>query len=168
MNLRPTESAQSAPATAPIIKAPLALTAAHAGVIATKPATTPDAAPRLVAWPSRIFSTSNQESNAAVVAPIVFRSANPAVPFDATAEPALKPNHPNHKRAAPSITKGKLCGRIGIFPKPTRFPKIRARANPAAPALICTAVPPAKSSAPRSFAIQPPVFATNSSKANTQ
>ena len=31
-----------------------------------------------------------------------------------------------------------------------------------------TAVPPAKSSAPRSFAIQPPVFATKSSKAKTQ
>ena len=43
------------PATKPIAKAPLAPTAAHAGVIATRPATTPDAAPRLVAWPSRTF-----------------------------------------------------------------------------------------------------------------
>jgi len=49
LNFRPTESAHSAPATAPIIKAPLALTAAQAGVIATRPATTPEAAPRLVA-----------------------------------------------------------------------------------------------------------------------
>ena len=136
MNLRPTDSAQSAPAITPIISAPLALTAAHAGVIATRPATTPDAAPRLVACPSRIFSTSSHDRTAAVVAPIVLRSANPAVPFDPTADPALNPNQPNHNRAAPSITKGKLCGRIGTFPKPTRLPRIIARANPAAPALM--------------------------------
>ena len=148
--------------------APLAFTAAHAGVMATRPATTPEAAPRLVACPSRIFSTSSHASTAAVVAPIVLRSAKPAVPFAATAEPALKPNQPNQSSAAPSMTSGKLCGRIGTFPKPIRLPSMSASANPAAPALICTAVPPAKSSAPRSFAIQPPVFATKSSNAKTQ
>ena len=90
-----------------MISAPLASTAAHAGVIATRPATTPDAAPRLVACPSRIFSTNNQASSAATVAPIVFSSASPAVPLDATADPALKPNQPNQRSAAPSITSGR-------------------------------------------------------------
>ena len=151
-----------------MMSAPEALTAAHAGVIATKPATTPEAAPRLVACPSRSFSTRSHANTAAAVAPIVLRRAKPAVPFDAIADPALKPNQPNHKRPAPSITSGRLCGRIGIFPNPTRFPNTRANAKPAAPALMCTAVPPAKSSAPRSFAIQPPVFATKSSNAKTQ
>ena len=38
------------------------------------------------------------------------------------AEPALKPNQPNHSRPAPSITRVRLCGRIGSLPKPTRVP----------------------------------------------
>ena len=38
--------------------APSGLTAPQAGVMATRPATTPEAAPREVAWPSRIFSTT--------------------------------------------------------------------------------------------------------------
>ena len=136
MNFKPTDNAQRIPARAPIISAPLALTAAHAGVIATRPATTPDAAPRLVACPSRIFSTSSQASSAATVAPIVFSSASPAVPLDATADPALKPNQPNQRSAAPSITSGSECGRITSLRQPTRFPRIIAKANPAAPALI--------------------------------
>ena len=41
------------------------------GVIATRPATTPEAAPSEVAWPSRIRSTSSQPSVAAPVATIV-------------------------------------------------------------------------------------------------
>ena len=43
-----------------------------------------------------------------------------------------------------------LCG------QPRRLPTIRATASPAAPALTWTAVPPAKSRAPRVLAIQPP------------
>ena len=96
------------PATSPIRRAPLAETDAHAGVIATSPATTPDAAPKLVACPSRIFSTSSHARTAATVAAIVLSRASPAVQLEATAEPALKPNHPNHRSAAPNITKGKL------------------------------------------------------------
>ena len=38
-----------------------------------------------------------------------------AMPLAATAEPALKPNQPNHSRPAPSMTSGRLCGRIGSF-----------------------------------------------------
>ena len=59
---------------------------------------------------------------------------------------------------------GKLEGRSSIFPKPIRFPKTRARAKPAAPALMWTAVPPAKSSALILVAIKPPPLASWSPK----
>ena len=39
--------------------------------MATRPATTPEAAPSEVAWPSRIFSTISQPSMAVQVAPRV-------------------------------------------------------------------------------------------------
>jgi hypothetical protein len=68
-----------------------------------------------------------------------------AWPPEVSAEPALKPNQPNHSSAAPSITSGTLCGRIGSFLKPTRLPSTSAQANAPAPELISTAVPPAKS-----------------------
>ena len=91
--------------------------------------------------------------------------------FDATAEPALNPNQPNHSRPAPSMTSVRLCGRMGSLPKPIRLPSTSASARPAAPALMCTAVPPAKSRALRSLAIQPPALsapAVAPSKAKTQ
>ena len=120
-------------------------TAEQAGVMATRPATTPEAAPSDVEWPSRIFSTRSQPSVAAAVATRVLTQATAAVLLAASAEPALKPNQPNHSRPAPIMTSGRLCGRIASRPKPRRLPSTRARARPAAPALMCTAVPPAKS-----------------------
>ena len=45
-----------------------------------------------------------------------------AVLFAATAEPALKPNQPNHSRPAPIITRVRLCGRIGSCLQPSRCP----------------------------------------------
>ncbi len=71
-------------------------------------------------------------------------------------DPALNPNQPNQRSPAPSITRGRLCGRIGSFLKPTRLPMTRITPRAAAPALMCTAVPPAKSMTPISKA-QPPV-----------
>ena len=65
-----------------------------------------------------------------------------------SSEPALKPNQPNQRSAAPSSTSGRLCGLSMPLAKPTRLPSTRARARPAAPALMCTAVPPAKSITP--------------------
>ena len=96
-----------------------------------------------------------------------------AVLLAATAEPALKPNQPNHSRPAPIITRVRLCGRIGSLRQPIRLPSTMARARPAMPALMCTAVPPAKSIAARSLAIQPPTWVTTSLssvrvKSNTQ
>ena len=153
---------------APIASAPTTLTDEHAGVMATSPATTPEAAPREVPWPSRIRSVSSQPSIAAAVATVVVTNVVPAIPPAPTADPALNPYHPNHSSPAPSITKGRLCGRIGDEGQPSRLPRISESTSAAMPALMCTAVPPAKSIALSSLAIQPPFSPVNPSKANTQ
>ena len=70
--------------------------------------------------------------------------------------PALKPNQPNQSMPAPRSTSGMLCGRILSDLKPSRFPSTSARAKAAAPELISTTVPPAKSRAPNLSIIQPP------------
>src|SRR6476660_7412531 len=101
---------------APTRIAPTGLTAEQAGVIATRPATTPDAAPSEVAWPSRSFSVVGQSLNEKTVAVIVFIHATAAVLPAPRAEPALKPNQPNHSRPAPIITSVRLCGRIASLP----------------------------------------------------
>ena len=146
--LRPTASAQIAPAATPIAIAPIGVTAPHDGVIATRPLTTPDAAPNDVAWPSRIRSTASQASRPVQPASRVLTKATAARWLAPSAEPALKPNQPNHSRPAPIMTRVRLCGFIGSRPKPMRRPSTSAAASPAAPELISTAVPPAKSSAP--------------------
>ena len=121
------------------------MSAAAAGVIATRPATTPEAMPSEVTCLSRIRSTRAQPSIAPAVATVVLTQARPAVPSAVPAEPPLKPNQPNHSRAAPSMTSGRLWGFIGSLPKPLRAPTTRARTRPATPALMWTTVPPAKS-----------------------
>ena len=78
----------------------------------------PDAAPSVVAWPSRIVSVSSQASMAAAVATVVVTNVEPAMPSEPVAEPALNPYQPNHSRPAPSITNGRLCGRIGVPANP--------------------------------------------------
>jgi hypothetical protein len=123
----------------------------QAGVMATSPDTAPDAAPSVVAWPSRSLSMMIQPSSAQAVAVLVFMNAMPASwPAD-SAEPALNPNQPNHSRPAPSSTNGTLCGRKLPPGQPRRRPRTSATATAAAPALACTTVPPAKSSAPRLY-----------------
>src|SRR4051794_34601786 len=125
------------------------------GVIATSPATAPDAAPSVVALVSFTYSTRSQPSIAADAARKVFISAAAATPLAASAEPALNPAHPNHRMPVPIIVMGKLCGGIAWSGYPLRFPRTSTSASAAAPALMCTTAPPAKSSAPIS-ASQPP------------
>ena len=136
----------------------------HAGVMATRPATAPEAAPIEVALPSLIFSTISQPSVAAAGAASVLIHAVAATPSTAASEPALKPNQPNQSSEAPSRVSGTLCGLTMPFAKPTRRPSTIASARPAAPALMCTAVPPAKSFTWRTPWIQPP----SSPRLNTQ
>ena len=47
---------------------------------------------------------------------MVLAKARAAMPLAARALPALKPNHPNQRRAAPSSTKGTLCGSSACRP----------------------------------------------------
>src|SRR6218665_1314947 len=151
-------TAHTAPVSRPRTIAHSGVNAAHDGVIATRPATAPDAAPTEVGFPSRIFSTMSQARSAAAGAARVFTQAVAAVASAASSDPALKPNHPNQSNPAPRSTNGGLCGTCAPLRKPTRLPSTSASARPAAPALMGTAVPPAKSSAPaRSHCCSPNV-----------
>src|SRR5688572_26740180 len=97
-------------------------TAAHgstkpaAGVIATRPATAPVAAPTVVGTLLRAHSKTIQPSSAAAAPRWVLTNALDASPPEESAEPALKPNQPNHRIAAPVMTIGMLCGCIACFP----------------------------------------------------
>ena len=93
--------------------------------------------------------------SAAAAAVCVVTNAFAATPFAASADPALKPNQPNQSSPAPSTVNGTLCGTSGARPKSRRLPSMIAATSAEMPALMCTTVPPAKSSAP-SVCSQPP------------
>src|SRR5689334_12669089 len=103
---------QTTPAAVPTTAAPIGVTKPQDGVTATRPATTPEAAPKVVGRPSRNRSTASQHNMPRQPATSVLRKMTAALPSTANAEPALKPNQPNHSRPTPSSTKGRLCGRI--------------------------------------------------------
>src|SRR3954469_12678722 len=124
--------------------APSGFTDPQAGVIATSPATAPEAAPSVVALESRSRSTTSQPATAAAPATWVLKNATAAEPLAASADPALKPNQPNQSSPAPSTTRGMLCGRIGSERNPSRGPSTSASASPDEPELISTTVPPAR------------------------
>ena len=67
----------------------------------------------MVALPSLNRSTSSQPSMAADAARKVFMMATAATPLAASAEPLLKPAHPNHRIPVPIIVIGRLWGCIG-------------------------------------------------------
>src|SRR5262245_5714159 len=136
------------PAPKPITTAARGVTKPEAGVIATKPATAPDAAPSIVGLPVLNHSATIQPSAAKEAAVCVAMNALDARPFAPRADPALKPNQPTHGIAAPITAKGRLCGAIGTLPNPTRLPIIRTATKAETPALMRTTVPPAKSKAP--------------------
>src|SRR5438132_10806265 len=147
------------PAPTPMRSDDIGPTNPDAGVMATNPATAPLAAPRTVGFPRYIHSITIHDRAAAAVALFVTTNALVANPPAATALPALNPNHPNHSRLAPKTVIGRLCGAMFSFPWPKRRPRTRAHARPETPELICTTVPPAKSSAPIPplVPIQPPL-----------
>src|SRR5689334_21244007 len=86
---------------------------------------------------------------------MVVTNASPAIGVAASALPELNPNHPNHRRPAPSSTNGTLCGNSEDEGYSWRLPTTIALTSAATPAFTCTTVPPAKSSAPH-FESQPP------------
>src|SRR5215472_7342249 len=130
----PVSSAPTMPPTAP--------TKPEAGVIATRPATAPEQMPTTVGLPLSPHSTSIQVKAATAVAIWVTSIAMPACIPAVTAEPALKPNQPTHNNDAPM----KVSTMLWAGPVWLRRPSMMAHINPATPALICTTVPPAKSS----------------------
>src|SRR5215475_9871649 len=85
----------------------------EAGVMATSPATAPDAAPSTVGLPRVAHSVNIQPRAADAAAVLVARKALAARPLASRALPALKPNQPNHSKAAPMTVMGKLCGGMG-------------------------------------------------------
>src|SRR5215470_6609960 len=101
------------PATAPITIDAIGVTKPAAGVMATSPATAPDAAPSTVGLPRELHSVNIHASAAAAVAVFVVVKAWAARPPALSALPALKPNQPNHRRLAPITVIGKLWGGIG-------------------------------------------------------
>ena len=84
---------------------------------------------------------------AAAAAMLVTVNALAARPPAVTAEPALKPNQPNHRRPAPRTVIGTSWG-SDFSPFMFRRPIIRATTRAETPELMWTTVPPAKSRAP--------------------
>src|SRR4030043_1774962 len=88
----------------------------EAGVMATSPATAPEATPRTVGLPRYTHSAIIHERAAAAVEIWVTTKALVAREPDATALPPLKPNHPNQRSAAPSRVMVRLWGGIDSSP----------------------------------------------------
>ena len=96
--------------------APIGPTKPQAGVMATRPATAPEAAPSIEALPLDSASPEIQASVAAAVANRVLVKARAAVPLASRLEPALKPNQPTHSSAAPTMVRVRLCGANDSLP----------------------------------------------------
>src|SRR5438874_11697227 len=138
----------------PVQIAPIGPTLPHAGVMATRPATTAVAPPSAVGLPRWTHSINAHVTTAVEAAVPVLRKASVASGLALSALPALKPNHPVHRRPAPIKQSGRLCGGIGSFPKLWRLPRKRAATMAEKPLDMWATRPPAKSIAP-AFKIQP-------------
>src|SRR4030095_378100 len=101
------------PAKNPITIAAMGVTKPEAGVMATRPATAPDAAPSIVGLPVLIHSATIQPNAANEAAVWVAINALEPRPFAPKADPALNPNQPTHNMAAPITANGRLWGAIG-------------------------------------------------------
>ena len=86
----------------------------------------------------------------------VLTNACAATPLAASAEPPLKPNHPNQRSPVPRATNATLCGRTFSSGANFRAPTTHTDASAANPALACTTIPPAKSSTPHCARNPPP------------
>ena len=95
---------------------PIGPTQPQAGVMATRPATAPEAAPSIVGEPLTIHSPSIHASVAAAVASSVLANTSVAKPLASRLDPTLKPNQPTHSSAEPIMTNGTLCGGSAVCP----------------------------------------------------
>src|SRR5260370_12514687 len=103
--------------------------------MATSPATAPEIAPSALARPFLIHSAALQLNAAAAAAKCVATNALVANEFEASALPALKPNHPTHSKHAPIKLSTMLAGGIGCLGNPLRFPNSTPQTNPETPHL---------------------------------
>src|ERR1700679_1250399 len=94
----------------PMITAGVGPTNPDAGVMATSPATAPEAIPKTLGLPLVSHSEKSPPSAAAPVAICVVSMAIPAGPSAAPAEPALNPNQPTHSSDAPIRVSVRLYG----------------------------------------------------------
>src|SRR5215213_8440837 len=134
-----------APARTPSGMAELGVMNPHAGVTTTRPATAPEQKPSTLALRRVRYSSPAQTNDATPVASVVVVKAFAATPSAATAEPALNPYQPTHSMPVPIMQSTRLCGGIGVLPKPRRGPTSRQRIRADQPEDMCTTVPPAKS-----------------------
>src|SRR4051812_20820219 len=117
----------------------------QAGVTTTRPATAPEQKPRTLGFFRTMYSSAAHVNEATAVASVVVVKALAAMPSAATAEPALKPYQPTQSMPVPTMHKTRLCGGIGVLPKPSRGPSSLQRISADHPDDMCTTVPPAKS-----------------------
>ena len=111
--------------------------------MATMPAIAPETIPRELGLPWCQLANIHARAPAAA-AVFVVTKAIAALLFTARALPALNPNQPTQRSAAPIRATGILCGSMECSPKPARFPITRARASAAKPEQISTTVPSGK------------------------
>src|SRR5690348_697191 len=135
------------PATRPMQNAAGIETNPDAGVIVASPATMPDAAPSTLGLPLSSHSVAAQLNAAAAAEKCVAANALVAREPALRALPALNPNQPTHNNPVPMSESTTLCGIIGSRGKPARLPSTSANTSAEIPELMCTTVPPAKSSA---------------------
>src|SRR3954469_18156721 len=86
------------------------LTYPAAGVIATRPTTAPTHAPSADGFWPRVPSKKIHASAAEADAVLVVATPIAAWPDADSADPALKPNHPNHSMPVPRMTNGIFAG----------------------------------------------------------
>src|SRR6185312_252582 len=127
---------QKTPARKPINRAGKGFTNPDAGVIATNPATQPEMPPKILGLPMRHHSASSHPSAAAAAPKCVATNALVARPDAASALPALKPNQPTQSKQAPTVLSTRLCGFIGSFGNPIRFPIYKAQTSALTPEVI--------------------------------
>src|SRR5436190_42297 len=89
------------PARSPIIMAEFEFTKPQAGVITTRPATTPEQKPRTLGLPLSTHSSMAQTNPAVAAARVVVVKAFAAITSAPSAEPALKPYHPTQSIPVP-------------------------------------------------------------------
>ena len=139
------------PATSPMASGGTRPTNPAHGVIATRPATAPDAAPSVVALPRlHPLDARSQPSIAAAAREVrVHERLRRRGRWRRARYPALKPNQPNQRMPGAEQRHRQVVRRHRLAAASRGASRSPGRtASAATPALMCTTVPPAKSSAP--------------------